>query len=98
MLEVIQSETYRKWETGLRDRKTRAFIAAKVDKLRYGIMGDIRPVGQGISELRIHYGPGYRIYFQQRGKEIVMLLCGGDKSSQARDIKRAKELADMRGH
>lgn len=98
MYEIVQSETYRKWETGLRDRLARAFIAARLDKLRYGLMGDVRPVGEGVSELKIHYGPGYRIYFQMHGREMIILLCGGDKSSQARDIKRAKELAGMRDY
>jgi len=63
--------------------------------LANGLLGDVEPVGQGVSELRIHYGPGYRVYFQQRGNELVLLLCGGDKSSQARDIETAKMLASQ---
>ncbi len=75
-------------------------IASRLDRLAYGHTGDAAPVGEGISELRIHYGPGYRIYFHQRGKTVVILLCGGDKSSQTRDIKTAKRLAEewMDGH
>ena len=69
-------------------------IASRLDRLAFGHAGDAEPVGQGISELRIHHGPGYRIYFQRRGDTIIVLLCGGDKSTQAKDIKAAKRLAD----
>lgn len=68
---------------------------ARVFRVANGLLGDVEPVGQGVSELRIHYGPGYRVYFQQRGNELVLLLCGGDKSSQARDIETAKMLASQ---
>ncbi|UXN62132.1 type II toxin-antitoxin system RelE/ParE family toxin [Phyllobacterium zundukense] len=68
-------------------------IASRLERLAFGHAGDVQPVGHGISELRIHYGPGYRIYFQRRGDVIVVLLCGGDKSTQARDIRTAKLLA-----
>ncbi|HHW2880125.1 type II toxin-antitoxin system RelE/ParE family toxin, partial [Pseudomonas aeruginosa] len=78
----------------LKDRRAKAVIAARIFRLANGLPGDVSPVGQGVSELRIHYGPGYRVYFQQRGTEIVILLCGGDKSSQARDIEMAKRLAN----
>jgi putative addiction module killer protein len=71
-----------------------AAIAARLDRLSQGHAGDAAPVGEGISELRIHYGPGYRVYFKRHGKMIVLLLCGGDKSSQAKDIKTAKRLAE----
>lgn len=71
----------------------RASIASRLDRLAYGNRGDVRPVGHGVSELRIDYGPGYRIYFQKRGKTIVILLCGGDKRTQDRDIETAKRLA-----
>lgn len=72
----------------------RALIASRLDRLAFGHAGDAEPVGQGISELRIHHGPGYRIYFQRRGAAIIVLLCGGSKSTQEKDIKAAKRLAD----
>jgi putative addiction module killer protein len=93
MLEIKQTETYQKWEHKLKDHKARAIIAARLFRLANGILGDVSPVGQGISELRIHYGPGYRVYFQQYNNEIVILLCGGNKSTQSRDIEMAKKLA-----
>jgi putative addiction module killer protein len=71
-----------------------AIIAARLFRLANGLAGDVSPVGSGISELRIHYGPGYRIYFKQQGAEIIVLLCGGDKGTQARDIQQAKRLAE----
>jgi len=82
------------WESKLKDQRAKAAIAARIFRLANGLPGDVSPVGQGVSELRIHYGPGYRIYFQQRGNEIVILLCGGDKSSQTKDIETAKRLAN----
>jgi putative addiction module killer protein len=97
MLELKQTEIFRKWRTKLKDERARALIASRLDRLAYGHAGDAGPVGEGISELRIHYGPGYRIYFQQRGNTILVLLCGGDKGSQAKDIKTAKRLADEWG-
>ena len=93
MVELRQTETFRKWWTKLRDQRARALVAARLDRLAYGLVGDVQPVGEGISELRIHFGPGYRVYFQQRGTTILVLLCGGDKGSQAEDIKTAKRLA-----
>ena len=69
-------------------------VASRLDRLAFGLAGDVEPVGQGVSELRIHHGPGYRIYFQKRGSTIIVLLCGGDKSTQAKDIKAAKRLAE----
>lgn len=71
----------------------RAIIASRLDRLALGHTGDTEPVGEGVSELRIHFGPGYRVYFQKRGSAIIILLCGGDKSTQAKDIKTAKRLA-----
>ncbi|SEF11718.1 putative addiction module killer protein [Rhizobiales bacterium GAS191] len=93
MVRLKQTETFRKWERKLRDQKAKAIIAARILRLASGLPGDVAPVGEGIGELRIHYGPGYRVYFQQRDDEIVVLLCGGDKSTQDRDIKAAKQLA-----
>jgi len=93
MVDLKQTEIFRKWWTKLRDERARALVAARLDRLAYGLTGDAEPVGDGINELRIHYGPGYRVYFKRRGTTIIVLLCGGDKGSQARDIKMAKRLA-----
>ena len=93
MYEVRQTEIYAKWEQSLRDSIARAAITARIVRLSKGNFGDVKSVGDGVSELRIHYGPSYRVYFQQRGSTIIILLCGGDKKSQTRDIVRAKELA-----
>lgn len=93
MLDIRQTETFAKWRSKLKDDRARAAIALRIARLGFGYTGDATPVGEGISELRIHYGPGYRVYFQRRGKTIVVLLCGGDKSTQAKDIKKAKLLA-----
>jgi putative addiction module killer protein len=94
ILELKQTELFRKWRTKLKDERARALIASRLDRLAYGHAGDARPVGEGISELRIHHGPGYRIYFCQRGNTVVILLCGGNKSTQTKDIKTARRLAD----
>ena len=93
MLVLKQTETFQKWRMGLKDRQALGLIASRLDRLAFGHAGDVEPVGQGISELRIHYGPGYRIYFRKSGNTIIVLLCGGDKSTQAKDIKAAKHLA-----
>lgn len=97
MIELKQTETFRKWRLRLRDERARAAIASRLARLAYGHAGDVEPVGDGISELRIHYGPGYRVYFQRRGDTIIVLLCGGDKGSQARDIRLAKRLGKELG-
>ena len=89
MIKVRQTETFRSWLDDLRDRRA----AARIDRLKLGNPGDVKSVGGGVSELRIDYGPGYRLYFIRVGQEIVLLLCGGDKSTQDRDIERAKALA-----
>ena len=93
MIEIKQTETFRKWRLQLKDERVRGLIAFRLDRLVFGHAGDVEAVGHGISELRIHYGPGYRIYFHKRGDTIIVLLCGGDKSTQAKDIKTAKRLA-----
>jgi putative addiction module killer protein len=93
MLELRQTETFRKWRTRLRDQRARAIIASRLDRLALGHAGDAEPVGEGVSELRIHHGPGYRVYFQRRGATIIVLLCGGDKSTQVVDVRMAKRLA-----
>ena len=94
MVELKQTETFRKWRSRLRDERAKALIASRLDRLAQGHPGDVEAVGDGVSELRIHHGPGYRIYFQKRGSLIIVLLCGGDKSTQAKDIKAAKRLAE----
>ncbi|MCB5205421.1 type II toxin-antitoxin system RelE/ParE family toxin [Neorhizobium sp. T786] len=88
-----QSATFRKWHMKLKDGRAKAAIAMRLQRLAIGNAGDVAPVGEGVSELRIHYGPGYRVYFQQRGDLIIVLLCGGDKSTQDKDIRTAKEIA-----
>ncbi|MCW5222582.1 type II toxin-antitoxin system RelE/ParE family toxin [Verminephrobacter aporrectodeae] len=93
MIELKQTETFRKWRTKLKDERVRVAIALRLARLAYGHAGDAKPVGQGISELRIDYGPGYRVYFQRHGNTIIVLLCGGNKSTQVEDIKTAKHLA-----
>jgi putative addiction module killer protein len=93
MLEVRQTEIFLKWRRKLRDDKARAMIAARIGRLAEGFAVDVKSVGGGVMEMRVHYGPGYRIYFVRRGSEVVILLCGGDKSGQARDIETAKKLA-----
>lgn len=93
MIEIRKTETYARWIDDLRDVHARARILARVERLATGNPGDVKPVGEGVSELRINYGPGYRVYYTQRGRELVILLAGGDKSTQARDIKTALRLA-----
>lgn len=93
MIELKQTSTFAKWESRLRDKRARTIIASRLMRLAEGLPGDVEPVGEGISELRIHYGPGYRVYFQRRAHRLIVLLCGGDKGSQSRDIAAAKKLA-----
>lgn len=93
MVEIIESATFKRWVRGLRDRRAVARINARLRSALMGNFGDTKPVGDGISEMRIHYGPGYRLYFIREDAHVIVLLCGGDKGSQPRDIARAKEIA-----
>jgi putative addiction module killer protein len=93
VIEIRQTEVYAQWFSGLRDRMARARIDARIRRLSLGNLGDVKPVGEGVSELRIDYGPGYRVYFVQRGQTLVFLLAGGDKRTQERDIVTALDLA-----
>lgn len=94
MIEVRQTVVFADWLSGLRDVRAKAEVARRVRRLALGNAGDVKPVGEGVSELRITYGPGYRVYFVQRGPVLVVLLCGGDKGSQSRDIIKARSLAE----
>ena len=93
MIEIRKTETYAKWIDGLRDLHRRARILARVERLAMGNPGDVKPVGEGVSELRINYGPGYRVYYIKRDQQLIILLAGGDKRTQDRDIKTALQLA-----
>jgi putative addiction module killer protein len=93
LIEVRQTDRFKAWLTGLRDERARAQILKRLDRAGQGNLGDVAPVGGGVSEMRIFYGPGYRVYFVQSGSELIVLLCGGDKSTQRADIAEAKALA-----
>jgi putative addiction module killer protein len=93
-MEIRQTTTYEKWFEALKDRNARMRINIRIRRLASGNPGDVKPVGNGISEIRINYGPGYRVYLIQKGNRIIILLCGGDKSTQSRDIKKAQELME----
>ncbi len=93
MPDVRRTDEFSEWLGALRDARARARILIRIDRLARGNPGDVEPVGDGVSELRIDYGPGYRIYFVQRGTRYILLLAGGNKSTQSRDIERAKRLA-----
>ena len=93
MLKVRRTEVYARWLDGLRDVRARARVLVRVERLVAGNPGDARPVGEGVSELRIDYGPGYRVYFKRRGRTVVVLLAGGDKRSQSANIETALRLA-----
>ncbi|PZD71581.1 hypothetical protein C1752_06201 [Acaryochloris thomasi RCC1774] len=94
MLEIRETQVYACWFSSLRDRRAKARIDTRIRRLSLGNPGDVKPVGAGVSELRIDYGPGYRIYFIQRGSAVIVLLAGGDKRTQTQDIKQALELAE----
>jgi putative addiction module killer protein len=90
---IRQSEAFAKWFGALKDRRAKERVAQRVVRVQAGLIGDVRPVGEGVSELRVDYGPGYRVYFCRRGEDVILLLCGGDKSTQDRDIREAKAMA-----
>ena len=93
MVEVRKTEVFAKWLDALKDIRARARILVRIERLAAGNPGDVKPVGEGVSELRINYGPGYRVYYKKHGRQVVILLAGGDKRTQARDIKTALRLA-----
>ena len=93
MFDIQKTEEFDEWLSNLADQKAQAKIVSRIERLGFGNPGDVKPVGAGVSEMRVPHGPGYRVYFKQTGKTVVILLCGGDKSTQAKDIKRAKEIA-----
>ena len=95
IIEIVESGTFKQWIGRLRDRRAVARIDARLRRVSMGHIGDAQSVGDGVFEMRIHYGPGYRLYFLREGKQMVVLLCGGDKDSQERDIRQAKELAEV---
>ena len=93
MIDIRKTELFAQWIDALRDLRARARVQARIERLAGGNPGDVEPIGEGVSELRINYGPGYRVYFKKRGQELIILLAGGDKTTQARDIKTALRLA-----
>jgi len=93
MFDIQKTEEFDEWLSNLADQKAQAKIVSRIERLGFGNPGDVKPVGAGVSEMRVPHGPGYRVYFKQTGKTVVLLLCGGDKSTQEKDIKRAKEIA-----
>ena len=93
MVTIRETDYFKKWIRGLKDQVAQAIITARIRRISGSNFGNVKPVGDNISELRIDYGPGYRVYFQDTGKEIIILLCGGDKSTQSKDIKAAKKIA-----
>ena len=92
-MEILFTEEFEHWFTTLKDERAKARIQARIDRAELGNLGDVAPVGGGVSEMRIHYGSGYRVYFLRRGAELIVLLAGGDKSSQPKDIRRALVMA-----
>ena len=95
VITIRKSSVYIKWLNKLRDPRARARIVARVKRLEEGNFGDVKPAGEGISEMRIDYGPGYRVYYKDTGNEIIILLCGGDKTTQDEDIANAKKIARL---
>jgi putative addiction module killer protein len=93
VLEICKTGEFATWLDGLHDVRARARVQARIERLAAGNPGDVKPVGEGVSELRIDYGPGYRVYFVRQGKTVIVLLAGGDKTTQAADVKAAQRLA-----
>ncbi len=93
MVEIRKTDIFAKWIDGLRDIRARARVLARIQRLACGNVGDAKPVGEGVSEMRIDYGPGYRVYYKRQGKQLIVLLAGGDKRTQKRDIEKALRLA-----
>lgn len=93
MIQIRKTDAFAEWLDGLRDLQGRARVLARIERLASGLLGDVKPVGEGVSELRVDCGPGYRVYFTKQNREIIILLAGGDKSTQARDIREAHRLA-----
>jgi putative addiction module killer protein len=93
MMEIRKTEVFARWVDELRDIRARARVLARIERLGAGNPGDVAPVGEGVSELRIDYGPGYRVYYRKRGRRLIVLLAGGDKSTQSKDIRAALKLA-----
>ena len=93
MIEIRKTEVFAKWLDELRDLRGRARVLARIERLAAGNPGDVKPVGEGVSEMRIDHGPGYRVYFKRRGRTLIILLAGGDKSTQSKDIRTAMRLA-----
>ena len=93
MFEVLTTDEFDRWLSDLADERARTKIASRVARLRFGNAGDAKPVGEGVSEMRVHHGPGYRVYYKQTNKAIIVILCGGNKSTQEKDVRRAKKMA-----
>ena len=96
-METRQTLAFSDWLNNLRDVRAKTRIAIRIARIEAGLMGEVKSVGDGVSEVRIDFGPGYRLYFTRRGEELIILLCGGDKGSQARDIAKAKEMVAQLG-
>lgn len=92
MFDIVETEEFAIWLNGLKDLRAKIKIVKLMEKMQEGNLGKVKPVGEGVSESKIDYGPGYRVYFWQKGNEIIILLCGGDKSTQSKDIEKAKEI------
>lgn len=93
MFEVLTTDEFDRWLSDLADERARTKIASRVARLRFGNAGDAKPIGEGVSEMRVHHGPGYRVYYKQTNKTMIVMLCGGDKSTQGKDVRRAKKMA-----